>query len=162
MNKFRNTLLACLCLTAIVVTAQEKKERWLDPNVNRVNVEPSRANFFAYESQQLAKAWDKTASKLYMSAEGKWKFNFVKDHDKRPVDFYKVGYDDSKWVEFNVPAIFEVNGYGDATYKNVGYAWATQFESNPPFVEEKNNYTGSYRRASTDPLLMSIRSSFST
>ena len=146
MNKFRNTLLACLCLTAIVATAQEKKERWLDPNVNRVNVEPSRANFFAYESQQLAKAWDKTASKLYMSAEGKWKFNFVKDHDKRPVDFYKVGYDDSKWVEFNVPAIFEVNGYGDATYKNVGYAWATQFESNPPFVEEKNNYTGSYRR----------------
>ena len=146
MNKFRNTLLACLCLTAIVATAQEKKERWLDPNVNRVNVEPSRANFFAYESQQLAKAWDKTASKLYMSAEGKWKFNFVKDHDKRPVDFYKVGYDDSKWVEFNVPAIFEVNGYGDATYKNVGYAWATQFESTPPFVEEKNNYTGSYRR----------------
>lgn len=85
MNKFRNTLLACLCLTAIVATAQEKKERWLDPNVNRVNVEPSRANFFAYESQQLAKAWDKTASKLYMSAEGKWKFNFVKDHDKRPL-----------------------------------------------------------------------------
>ena len=146
MNKFRNTLLACLCLTAIVATAQEKKERWLDPNVNRVNVEPSRANFFAYESQQLAKTWDKTASKLYMSAEGKWKFNFVKDHDKRPVDFYKVGYDDSKWVEFNVRAIFDVNGYGDASYKNVGYAWATQFESNPPFVEEKNNYTGSYRR----------------
>lgn len=146
MNKFRNTLLACLCLAAITASAQDKTERWLDPNVNRVNAEPSRANFFAYESQQLAKNNEKTASGLYMSAEGTWKFNFVKDHDKRPADFYKVGYDDSAWDDFKVPALFELNGYGDAIYKNVGYAWATQFENNPPFVEEKNNYTGSYRR----------------
>lgn len=39
-----------------------------------------------------------------------------------------------------------LNGYGDATYKNIGYAWATQFEPNPPYISETNNYTGSYRR----------------
>ena len=33
----------------------------------------------------------------------------------------------------------------------MGYAWNTQFENNPPFVEERNNYTGSYRRVITVP-----------
>jgi len=89
MNKLRNILPAFICLAVLAASAQDKKERWLDPNVNRVNAEPSRANFFAYESQKLAQGNDKTASKLYLSAEGKWKFHFVKDHDKRPLDFIK-------------------------------------------------------------------------
>ncbi len=114
--------------------------------MNRVNVEPSRANFFAFENSQLAKGADKAASSLYLNAEGKWKFNFVKDHNKRPLNFQQPGFDDSKWVDFEVPGLFETHGYGDATYKNIGYAWATQFEPNPPYIEEKNNYTGSYRR----------------
>lgn len=145
MNPFRNTLTAFLCLAA-TAAAQEKQERWLNPDVNRVNTEPSRADFFAYETQQLAQDGDKTASGLYLSAEGAWKFNFVKDHDKRPADFYRTDFDDSGWADFKVPALFETNGFGDPIYKNAGYAWATQFEPNPPFVEEKNNYTGSYRR----------------
>ena len=57
-----------------------------------------------------------------------------------------MGYDDSEWAEFPVPALFELNGYGEPIYKNIGYSWATQFKNNPPYVEEKNNYTGSYRR----------------
>lgn len=146
MNRLA-TIAMCLCATATSLwAANDQKERWLDPSVNRVGVEPSRASYFAYESPQLAQDGDKKASKLYLSAEGNWKFNFVKDHNKRPLGFEKPGYDDSKWADFAVPGLFELHGYGDATYKNVGYAWATQFESNPPFVEEKNNYTGSYRR----------------
>ena len=69
-----------------------------------------------------------------MSLEGKWKFFFVKDHDQAPKGFYGPGYDDSAWDLFPVPGLFEINGYGDRIYKNVGYSWATQFNSNPPMV----------------------------
>ena len=50
-----------------------------------------------------------------------------------------------------MPGILELNGYGDAIYSNNGYPWRTQFRPEPPFVEERNNYTGSYRKMVTVP-----------
>lgn len=76
---------------------------------------------------------------------------FSKDHDKAPRDFYSLKYDDSQWTDFPVPGILELNGYGDAIYSNNGYPWRTQFRPEPPFVEERNNYTGSYRKMVTVP-----------
>ena len=110
-----------------------------------------RAAFFAYETENLAKADQKARSERYLSLEGKWKFNFSKDHDKAPRDFYSLKYDDSQWTDFPVPGILELNGYGDAIYSNNGYPWRTQFRPEPPFVEERNNYTGSYRKMVTVP-----------
>lgn len=107
--------------------------------------------FFAYETENLAKADQKARSERYLSLEGKWKFNFSKDHDKAPRDFYSLKYDDSQWTDFPVPGILELNGYGDAIYSNNGYPWRTQFRPEPPFVEERNNYTGSYRKMVTVP-----------
>src|SRR5574344_619509 len=124
---------------------------WMDPSVNRLNCETPRANYFAYENDALAQKSDKSASSRYLSMEGKWKFNFVKDHNNAPKGFYAVNYDDSKWVDFPVPGLFEINGYGDRTYRNAGYAWNTQYTPNPPYIEEKNNYTGSYRRSFSLP-----------
>ncbi len=148
---FRYGLMALACTVSLTSGAQDQKENWLNPLVNRVNVEEPRSDFFAFESTDLAQKNDKKHSSRYMSLEGMWKFNFVKDHQDRPQGFESLAFDDSKWVEFPVPGIFEVNGYGDATYKNVGYAWHTQFSNNPPYVEEKNNYTGSYRKVVTVP-----------
>ncbi|MDD6606215.1 MAG: glycoside hydrolase family 2 TIM barrel-domain containing protein, partial [Paraprevotella sp.] len=125
--------------------------RWLDPQVNRVNTEKSRSSFFAYESESLAKKGVKEESNRFLSMEGTWKFRFCKDHNLAPKNFFLPDYDDTLWDEFPVPGLFEMNGYGDKIYKNVGYAWATQFASNPPHVEEKNNYTGSYRRTFNIP-----------
>ena len=124
----------------------QNEARWQNVDINQQNREPRRANFFAFESQELAKANLKKQSANYLSMEGMWKFNFVKDHNKRPLNFYKANYDDSGWKDFPVPGLFELNGYGDATYKNIGYAWATQFDPKPPYISETNNYTGSYRR----------------
>lgn len=120
---------------------------WMDPSVNRQNCEPPRAAYFAYESEQLANKDSKEASSRYLSMEGKWKFNFVKDHNDAPKGFFAEKFDDARWVEFPVPGLFEINGYGDRIYRNAGYAWNTQYEPNPPYIEEKNNYTGSYRRS---------------
>ena len=137
----------CLAMLSISSGAQAQSEsRWQNVNINQQNREPRRANFFAFENLEKAQSFDKKKSANYLSMEGMWKFNFAKDHNKRPANFFALKYDDSQWKDFPVPGLFELNGYGDATYKNIGYAWATQFDPNPPYISELNNYTGSYRR----------------
>ena len=140
------SLLAALSLTSPVTATAQNEARWHNVDVNQQNREPRRAAFFAFEDLSKAQGFDKKLSVNYLSMEGTWKFNFVKDHNKRPLNFFKANFDDSNWKDFPVPGLFELNGYGDPTYKNVGYAWATQFDPNPPYISEINNYTGSYRR----------------
>ena len=149
MNK-RNfmflALLGAMFLNGHVEVRAQDASRWHNVDVNQQNRAPRRAAFFAFENQDKAQAFEKKNSANYLSMEGTWKFNFVKDYNKRPVNFFAANFDDSQWKDFPVPGLFELNGYGDATYKNIGYAWATQFDPNPPYISELNNYTGSYRR----------------
>ena len=145
----RNIANVSLCLALLSMSSgalAQSESRWQNVNINQQNREPRRANFFAFENLEKAQSFDKKKSANYLSMEGMWKFNFVKDHNKRPANFFALKYDDSQWKDFPVPGLFELNGYGDATYKNIGYAWATQFAPNPPYISELNNYTGSYRR----------------
>ncbi len=138
-------LLLCMVCGAFTMVSAQKAPVWKDAGVNQQNREPRRAHFFAFESEDKAKG-DKEASERFLSMEGKWKFNFVKNHQDAPKGFYALKYDDSKWVDFPVPGLFEMEGYGDKIYKNMGYAWCTTFKNDPPYVSEVNNYTGSYRR----------------
>ena len=140
------SLLAALCVASNVTAKSQNETRWHNVDINQQNREPRRAAFFAFENLNKAQGFDKKQSSNYLSMEGTWKFNFVKDHNKRPMNFFKANFDDSSWKDFPVPGLFELNGYGDPTYKNIGYAWATQFDPNPPYISETNNYTGSYRR----------------
>ena len=128
-------------LLPLLATAQN----WCDPSVNQVNREARRAHFFAFENEAKAHG-DKSQSDRYLSMEGLWKFCFVKNHQDAPKDFFALKYDDSAWTDFPVPGLFEINGYGDKIYKNMGYAWSTTFKNDPPYIGETNNYTGSYRR----------------
>ena len=146
IKTFVNISLSLALLSLSQGVAAQNESRWHNVDINQQNREPRRASFFAYESLGKAQSFDKKQSAYYLSMEGMWKFNFVKDHNKRPLNFFKANYDDSKWKDFPVPGLFELNGYGDATYKNIGYAWATQFDPKPPYISEINNYTGSYRR----------------
>ena len=133
--------------TPACLQAADKKPVWQDPAVNQVNREPRHAAFFGYEDAQKAADANKSRSSRYLSMEGKWKFHFVKNYFDRPIGFESLKYDDSQWTEFNVPGLFEINGYGDRIYRNSGYAWSTTFETNPPYIGERDNYTGSYRRS---------------
>ena len=144
----RKTVLLTMAAASIMACYAQKSHTpyWLDPAANRIGTEVPRSDFFAYESANLAATGNKQTSARYLSLEGKWKFKFAKNHNDAPAKFYEKNFDDSNWEDFPVPGLFELNGHGDPTYKNVGYAWATQFEPNPPYVEEKNNYTGSYRK----------------
>ena len=150
MNKKLFVTLIVGCLAAVEMSAQ-KAMAWNTPDFNQQNREQRRDNFFAFENNALAEKGDKSASSRYLSMEGMWKFNFVKNYYDRPADFFKPQYDDSKWVDFPVPGLFEINGYGDRIYRNVGYSWATTFKTDPPYIGELDNYTGSYRREFTLP-----------
>ena len=141
----KRLLLSVFCLATCAVYAADTTPVWKDPNVNQQNREPRRAHFFAFESIDKARG-DKAQSARFLSMEGMWKFHFVKDHQNAPRDFFSLKYDDAAWVDFPVPGLFEINGYGDKIYKNMGYAWSTTFKNNPPYIGETNNYTGSYRR----------------
>ena len=140
----KHLLLSFACMMTVSAYGQ-KTPVWQDPNVNQVNREVRRADFFAFESMEKAKG-DKSHSSRFLSMEGMWKFHFVKNHQDAPVGFFSLKYDDSQWTDFPVPGLFEMNGYGDKIYKNVGYSWGTTFKSDPPYIGETNNYTGSYRK----------------
>ncbi len=150
MKQFFLVLFVAL-LPQLTLHAQDQKEPWLNPNITRVNTEKPHASFFAFENADKALKNNKSASERYLSLEGKWRFQFSLNHNEAPADFFSLKYDDSQWTDFPVPGLFEIEGYGDKIYKNVGYSWNTQFESNPPYVEERNNYTGSYRKMVSIP-----------
>ncbi|MBR1469332.1 MAG: beta-galactosidase, partial [Prevotella sp.] len=118
-----------------------------DMSVNNVNRLPVHTTFFAYENEALALKGDKTKSSRFLSLHGTWKFNWVEHADQRPTDFWKKDLDDSKWGTMPVPGIWELNGYGDPEYVNVGFAWRGHFDQKPPAVPVKDNHVGSYRRS---------------
>ncbi len=134
--------LSFLCFSAL---AQEKQE-WLDPQINQINRAPMHTNYFAFPSAQAAQQGEKESSKNYMSLNGKWKFNWVKNADDRPRDFHAADYSVEHWDDMPVPAMWELHGYGDPIYVNVGYAWRGKFKNNPPLVPTEENHVGSYRR----------------
>ena len=140
-------LAALLSLSANAQTFTE----WQDAGVNAVNRAPMHTDYFAYETPELAARGERESSAYYMSLNGQWKFNWVRHADARPADFWKPGYNDRAWDTMPVPGVWELNGYGDPIYVNVGYPWREQYQNNPPQVPTEENHVGSYRRTVTVP-----------
>ncbi len=133
-------------LASLGLTAFAQQPEWQDPNVNAINRAPMHTNYFAYESEQAALKGCRLASDNYMTLNGTWKFNWVENADQRPTDFYKTDFNDKGWDDMQVPGVWELNGYGDPIYVNVGYPWRSQYKNNPPYVPTVNNHVGSYRK----------------
>lgn len=75
-RKLMSIFLMCIALTAF-----PQQHDWENPSVLQTNREPVRASFFPYQSI----SGDRT-----LCLDGKWKFNWVKTPDERPMDFYRV------------------------------------------------------------------------
>ena len=151
----KHLLMAALLGCTVSASAAEEKAaeklvptftEWHDLQVNEVNRLKLHTNYFAYENEPLALAGLMDKSANFISLHGAWKFNWVKDADKRPVDFFKTDLDDSAWKTMNIPANWEMNGYGVPEYVNTGFAWRGHFDQKPPAVPVKDNNVGSYRR----------------
>ena len=125
-------------LSTFVSSAQPKVEftEWQNPEINQIG------RLSAHTDLETGKD-----SPFYMSLNGTWKFNWVEHANQRPDDFYEVGFDDSSWETMPVPGNWELNGYGDPVYINIGYAWRGWYKDNPPYVPVENNHVGSYRKS---------------
>ena len=117
-----------------------------DMQVNEVNRLPLHATFFAYENEATALKGEPQNSKNFVSLHGDWTFKGVENADQRPVDFWKPDFNDASWGKMPVPGMWELNGFGDPVYVNIGFAWRGHFKDNPPYVPTKDNHVGSYRR----------------
>lgn len=133
------------------IAAQPTFTEWHDLQVNTLNRMPMHTNFFPFKNDEEAKMGDPKRSENYLSLHGDWKFNWVENADQRPTRFYETDFNDTAWGTMPVPGIWELHGYGDPVYLNVGFAWRGHFKNNPPQVPVKDNHVGSYRRTITLP-----------
>ena len=73
---------------------------WENEKVFAIGKEPGHPTLIPYatEDEMVADAayerpWERTASSRYFLLNGKWKFNWVKAPEERPVNFYKPSFD---------------------------------------------------------------------
>lgn len=123
--------LSCFIGASLSANAQTFNE-WKDPQVNEVNRLVAHTSF------------ESSCPKI--SLDGTWKFSWTKDAKTRMENFYKTDFDDSSWASMPVPGMWELNGFGDPIYVNVGYAWRGRNWNTPPIVPEDYNHVGYYRR----------------
>ena len=149
MKRFALTLAALAACTSLV--AQTFNE-WRDPELNQVNRLPMHSSFKVFSSEDEAMgAYCDLGNPYRLSLNGTWRFNWVENVDQRPTDFFAVEYNDKGWNNIEVPGMWELNGYGDPIYLNIGYAWRGNFRNDPPNVPVEQNHVGSYRRTFTIP-----------
>ncbi|MFR9651139.1 MAG: glycoside hydrolase family 2 TIM barrel-domain containing protein [Rikenellaceae bacterium] len=148
MNNIKTIISAIAVLSTSLATAAKMPE-WQDPEVNAINRAPMHTNYFAYQSEESTAC--RESSLNYLSLNGEWQFNWVRNADERPTDFYRVDYNDKGWGVMNVPAMWELNGYGDPMYVNSGYGWRPHIPRHTIEIPTENNHVGSYRREITIP-----------
>jgi beta-galactosidase len=98
-----------------------------------------RASFFAFENTNID---SKENSKRFLSLNGDWNFNWVKDPKKRPTTFQNIDFDDSDWKTIPVPANWEVEGFGKPIYLDERYP----FKEKWPNAPKDYNPVGTYRK----------------
>jgi beta-galactosidase len=128
-----------------------------DPECLGIHKEADHATLMPYASLPEALAANRHASSYYINLNGTWKFHWVDWPQKRPVNFYKPGYDVSEWANITVPSNWQVEGYGTPYYSNFTYIFQKDFPrvmSAPPVgwtAYQERNPVGSYRRDFTVP-----------
>ena len=109
----KQLLFCCLATLGLNAMQAQNFNEWKDPEVNSVNRSTMHTNYFAYASADEAKAGIKENSKNFMTLNGLWKFNWVRNADARPTDFFQTNFNDKGWDNIKVPGVWELNGYGD-------------------------------------------------
>ena len=103
---------------------------WQDPQVNSIDRLPARTYSMPLAGEEAAFTDELEMSTPYrMSLNGDWKFSWAGNPELRVKDFWKDGFDDSKWFTIDVPSCVEMRGYGIPGYVNVRYPHADK--SNP-------------------------------
>ena len=143
----RRTIFLLMTFCYSMAFAQQTHE-WENQYILQINREPARSSFVPY----LQKKGDSS-----ISLDGEWKFRWVSTPQERIPEFYCIDFDDSQWVNFPIPANWEVNGYGTPIYVSAGYPFKiapprvmdTPREDYTTFIER--NPVGQYRNTFSCP-----------
>ena len=120
-------LALCMLMTSLQAQTEAELNAWNDVNIYEINRLYPRTNVVPKGEQ-----WSQCLN-------GDWKFQWSETPSKAPADFYKEGYDASNWKTIEVPANWELNGYGTPIYVNVD----NEFRPNePPFAPTVDNPVG--------------------
>ena len=121
------------------------QNKWEDETVFEENKEAAVATYLPYasEAEMLSdrKFYDTPwlypeNNSRYLLLNGTWCFHFVPEPAQRPLDFYKEGYDVSKWDTIPVPSNWEMQGYDRPLYCNVEYPHG----NTPPFIKARPGF----------------------
>ena len=129
MKKLILTLLCLLTVAGLQAQTEAELNAWNDVDVYEINKLYPRTNVVPAQGDYA------------QLLNGKWKFRWSETPAEAPADFFKTDYDVSKWDNIQVPANWELNGYGTPIYVNVD----NEFRPNePPFAPTVNNPVGCY------------------
>ena len=155
--KTRNLCLALAFASALTVSAQDK------PYLQDLPYYVENLEVFG-EGQEEGRAFHIPESSI--SLNGTWKFLYCDAPADVPQDFFKTGFNDRKWSDIEVPSNWEMQGFGQAFFRNTSAAWASQrprqgsaaqsqpartFSATPPEVPMDYNPTGAYRTTFSIP-----------
>jgi beta-galactosidase len=145
----KRILVLLLMFNVLTLYAQVSRD-WENPQIIGINKEATTATFKTYNNEKDALRFLPSVNE--QSLNGKWKFNWCSNPNDRPLDFFKLDYNDTDWNEIVVPGNWQTQGYGKPVYTNIKYP----FRRVPPRVtaepdEKFTNYdlrnpVGSYRR----------------
>lgn len=146
----------CLALCPFTSYSEEQNEKpeWQSQYAIGLNKLKPHTYVLPYKDIESVIDRNYKDSPYYESLNGDWKFNWVKNPDTRPKEFYKPSYYVGNWAEITVPGNWERQGYGTPIYVNETYEFDDKmfnFKKNPPFVPHEANEVGSYRRTFTIP-----------
>ena len=129
MKKRLLTLISLLALVSLQAQTEAELNAWNDVNIYEINRLYPRTNVVPVGDE-----WSQCLN-------GDWKFQWVDSPSKAPEGFFKADYDVSSWQTIQVPANWELNGYGTPIYVNVD----NEFRPNePPFAPTIDNPVGCY------------------
>ncbi|MBQ3288882.1 MAG: hypothetical protein IJH50_05680, partial [Kiritimatiellae bacterium] len=130
------------------VSALRKGNRdWENECVTEINRLPARADGFPLVRVEDALATDEPQTPWVKSLDGRWKFCWNGSPKQRPLDFFKTDFDDSDWLEIDVPSCVEMKGFGSPGYVNIIYP----HKNDPPLIGDEYNPVSSYRTSFTVP-----------
>ncbi len=141
MNRFRFAIAALLSLCVFAGRAANDGDRKSMPHLTVETVEIGKVS----PRTQLAGAQgERYQPEFVMSLNGKWDFWWSESDASYKEEFVAPGYNSSSWDKIDVPANWELNGYGTAIYTNHGYEFKPS-NPQPPILPEKNA-VGVYRK----------------
>ncbi len=134
---------------------------WEDETRFAENKEAGHATFMPYPSERAmtddaafyATPWVAPQSASVQCLDGTWKFNLVSEPSQRPVDFYKMDYDVSKWDDIPVPSNWEMQGYDRPIYCNVEYPHS----NTPPYIKARPGFNDGGKNYGINPVGSYVR-----